>query len=139
MKIKPSALKISPKQTVAFTFSESLSRIVLLFLFTNKAYISPISNKASRMLQGPLLTTGLNDSKNNAHKIVTKLLRMPMAKNRLLIIFLNLRIFFYSPNALIRGFQSWRGFCGFFAKAATGLKVPLDELVMCGLLNDHSI
>jgi hypothetical protein len=26
-------------------------------------------------------------------------------------------------NALIRGFQSWRGFCGFFAKAATGLKV----------------
>ena len=29
----------------------------------------------------------------------------------------------YPANDLIRGFQSWRGFCGFLAKAATGLKV----------------
>jgi len=29
----------------------------------------------------------------------------------------------FFANALIRGFQSWRDFCVFFAKAATGLKV----------------
>ena len=32
-------------------------------------------------------------------------------------------------NARIRGFRSWRGFCGFFAKAATGLKVPWMRLL----------
>ena len=32
-------------------------------------------------------------------------------------------VFHIEHNALIRGFQSWRGFCSFFAKAATGLKV----------------
>ena len=33
------------------------------------------------------------------------------------------------PNALIRGFQRWRGFCCFFAKAATGLKVRWMSLL----------
>jgi len=36
---------------------------------------------------------------------------------------------YFGHNALIRGFQSWRDFCGFFAQAATGLKVRWMSLL----------